>query len=170
MKYMTNLETKRAIELINNNEIVILPTDTIYGISAKVSEENRLKINRLKESELDKPLIILVSSLEQAEKFIELSDKAIEFLNKTYPTTVIEYNKEKTKKNAVRLVKREDLVEVINQTGPIFSTSVNKTGQNFLSSLDEFKKFLNQDGIFWSGELSKNPSNIVDLTTNEKKR
>jgi L-threonylcarbamoyladenylate synthase len=48
MQQLNPTEIQAAIAALSHNEIVILPTDTIYGISAIVSEDNARRINTIK--------------------------------------------------------------------------------------------------------------------------
>lgn len=170
---MTLLSEKQicaAIELLNRDEIVILPTDTIYGLSARVTSQNQRNINSLKGSQETKPLIVLVNSLEQAETFIDLTEAIVEKLVSQEPTTVI-YKKARSEETwAVRLVKRDDIKTIIDQVGPIFSTSVNQSNQNYLVFEADLSSFINSDHLFYAGKLDNKPSKIVNFIDNSQKR
>ncbi|AHI53364.1 L-threonylcarbamoyladenylate synthase [Spiroplasma culicicola] len=170
MKLLDKKEIDLAIECLLNNQIVILPTDTIYGLSSLVSQENELRINDLKGSSENKRLIILVSNLDQAQEFIDLNDQIIEALQSQEPTTVIYQKQKGTLSYAIRLIQRKDLKQIIDVTGPIFSTSVNKTGKDFLITHEQLKSFSENVSCFFTEELKNKPSIIVDFINNKKKR
>ncbi|QGS52418.1 Sua5/YciO/YrdC/YwlC family protein [Spiroplasma tabanidicola] len=167
---LSPLQKELAIKLLKSNEIIILPTDTIYGLSALVSEENRIKINKKKNSSLDKPLIILVSSLDQASKFIDLNEEIIKVLKDDQPTTAIFKKEFANETYAIRLVKRKDICEIIENVGPIFSTSVNISNEKFLSNQTELENFIGKKNCFYTDFLDAKPSKILDFTSKSIKR
>ena len=60
---MQNDKLNLAVEAINNNQVVGIPTETVYGIGVNpYSQEAVNKIFDLKGRDEDKPLSILVSS------------------------------------------------------------------------------------------------------------
>ncbi|AHB36802.1 L-threonylcarbamoyladenylate synthase [Spiroplasma apis] len=171
MKFLNRFKINQAINLLKKNEIIILPTDTIYGLSSIVNADNAQKINELKQSDLTKPLIILVSNLKQASKLIEMNDDVENYLMSDYPTTVIAKSlKNKQSTIAIRVVKRKDIKTIIDNVGPIYSTSVNVSGQNPLSEKSELFTFLGKNKCFFIGNLNNPPSRLVNIITNEKKR
>ncbi|WP_339022694.1 L-threonylcarbamoyladenylate synthase [Spiroplasma endosymbiont of Crioceris asparagi] len=150
------------IEKLKNNEIVLIPTDTVYGLSAIAgNEENQTRINKMKKRELDKKLIILISSLEMVKEF-NLDNEAIEKLKSNIPTTVIVGNE--TKNVAYRLIKDNCyLKSIIDEVGPIYSTSANFSAENYICDKKIFKKIINScDNFYWNGKNNCIPSKIFD--------
>ncbi|WP_338969670.1 L-threonylcarbamoyladenylate synthase [Spiroplasma endosymbiont of Labia minor] len=171
MKMMTQEQINIAIKQLKNNELIILPTDTIYGISAIFTDKNKIKINNLKKSDLNKPLIILVSSLIDAKKIIDLNDLIIDKLTSSKPTTVIAKAKHTSENIGIRIVNRNDIKKIIKEVGPIFSTSVNVSGNHFLFEEIDLNNFSSEiKNVFWVGNLDRNPSQIYEIITNSKKR
>ncbi|WP_339033915.1 Sua5/YciO/YrdC/YwlC family protein [Spiroplasma endosymbiont of Cantharis rufa] len=163
---LSNKNIELAINLLNKNEIVILPTDTIYGISALYSEENEKKINLIKKSSSSKKLIILFSRFSQLKKIVKVDKTFKKNTKEKLPITQIINSK--FGPMAFRKVKRKDLKKIINRVGPIFSTSVNYSGNKFLTKREEFELFNIQiSDIFWDGELNSKPSKIINLATNK---
>ena len=66
---MQNDKLNLAVEAINNNQVVGIPTETVYGIGVNpYSQEAVDKIFDLKGRDEDKPLSILVSSYHDLRK------------------------------------------------------------------------------------------------------
>ena len=66
---MQNDKLNLAVEAINNNQVVGIPTETVYGIGVNpYSQEAVDKIFELKGRDEDKPLSILVSSYYDLHK------------------------------------------------------------------------------------------------------
>ncbi|ATZ16120.1 L-threonylcarbamoyladenylate synthase [Entomoplasma freundtii] len=122
------LDTKKieiAIQKLRAHEIVILPTDTVYGFSTTMTPQGAKKINHFKKAPLEKPLIALFANLEQVEKHVKLTKMTRELLLTPEPTTVISPLLDDSGTLAVRIVKRPDIQKIIKVLGPLWSTSVN---------------------------------------------
>ena len=60
---LLNDELQLAVTAISNDEIVGIPTETVYGIGVNPNSQNAVnKIFQLKERDEKKPLSILISS------------------------------------------------------------------------------------------------------------
>lgn len=64
--------------------LIILPTDTCYGLAGEFTEQDYLDIYRLKGRDFDKLLALLVEDFDDMRRYIEISDEQIEFL-RDYP-------------------------------------------------------------------------------------
>ena len=64
--------------------LIILPTDTCYGLAGDFTEQDYLEIYRRKGRDFDKLLAILVEDYADMQTYIEISDEQIEFL-RNYP-------------------------------------------------------------------------------------
>ena len=75
------------VELLRREEVVILPTDTIYGLHCDARSEAAVeRIFAMKERERGKPLVVLASSIDQAgELGVVLPEAVREFLDATWP-------------------------------------------------------------------------------------
>ncbi|CBW53864.1 Conserved hypothetical protein [Mycoplasma mycoides subsp. capri LC str. 95010] len=155
---LTDIKINKAVELLKNNQIIILPTDTIYGLSAIYSLENQIRVNQVKNADITKPLIVLISSLDQLNdlEITDLTDK--DYLLNDEPTTVI--FKTKSSSIAIRLVKREDVKQIINKTGPIISTSVNLHNFKPLIKENDLINFNKNIEVFFDTQLNNKPSKI----------
>ncbi|AKU80154.1 Sua5/YciO/YrdC/YwlC family protein [Spiroplasma turonicum] len=161
---------KEAVGNLLNNSIVILPTDTIYGLSSVVSLENARKINNIKKSNIDKKLIILISKLRHLTYMDIKIDKKIKniLMNSKEPTTILLKNKN-NEVFGIRKPKRKDILKVINKTGPLFSTSVNYSGDIFKSTKKDLSDFAKENQIkcfFWVGTLNNKASKLLDSDLN----
>lgn len=93
MKYIDikNGYTKEVIretaDIVKSGGILILPTDTVYGIVSSALEENAVsKIYEIKNREKDKPLNILVSNIDMIKKSVKsLNETEEKIINKFFP-------------------------------------------------------------------------------------
>lgn len=159
-------QINNVITLLKINEVVVLPTDTIYGLSAIVAKENMQKINNLKKAPKNKELIILFSKLKQLKSLkIEIQNKKI--LKKNRNITFIFSSSDK-KTHAIRMVERKDLKKIIRKVGPIFSTSVNFHNQESINNKKDLFNFNTNIKVFYDNfPIDTNPSKIYNTITKE---
>ncbi|ATZ21871.1 L-threonylcarbamoyladenylate synthase [Mesoplasma tabanidae] len=145
-------QVNKATKQISKGEVIILPTDTIYGLSAAWNKENEVKINKIKGAMLNKPLIILVSNIKQLD---ELNIAKNEFSDLLFEksTTVIFKTIDNLETIAVRLIEREDIKSIINVTGPIFSTSVNIHGSKPINIKEELISFNKEVEVYFDQDV-----------------
>ena len=87
IKTVTEDSISQAAEILKQGGIVAFPTDTVYGLGAICTDEEAVKkIFAAKGRDEGKPLSILVSSIEQAEKIaLEIPEKARRLMKKYWP-------------------------------------------------------------------------------------
>ena len=179
------LETVSLVaEALATGQVVVLPTDTIYGFSCLADNSRAVKrIFKLKGRSLDKPFIVLVASLHMARKYVQFSPKQQALLRKYWlkdarPTTVILKNRDCLSADlnggrdslALRLPKSDFLIKIMKKLDrPLVSTSLNISGQADIFNLSDIsanwpdKK--NQPDLIvnYGRPRRKKPSRIIDL-------
>ena len=145
---MQNDKLNLAVEAINNNQVVGIPTETVYGIGVNpYSQEAVNKIFDIKGRDEDKPLSILVSSYYDLQK-LDIVSTIPEVVELYWPgplTIVVETTKEFADgvgtKNpfsiGVRVPDNELAIELLKITGPLAVTSANRSGENDVKSNTE---------------------------------
>ncbi len=173
---------EKTAEFLYNGKIAIIPTDTVYGFSgivdlksAKTQFETDSKIRAIKGRAETKPLIQLIARPEDLKLYTE--DEIPQNLLKKWPgaLTIIVHTKHESPLApnaalptiAFRCPGDEWLRQVIAKCdAPIFSTSVNRSGQPVLETTQaiqsEFSK--EADLIVLDGD-KKNalPSTLVSI-------
>jgi L-threonylcarbamoyladenylate synthase len=145
-------EIEKASEVILRGNVILCPTDTIWGLSADARNETAVdKVFEIKQRPTTKSMIVLVDSLEMLEYYVELiPNAAIELLqNASRPTSIIYPNAKNLAQNvpaqngsvAIRIVNNGFCHDLIQKLGfPIISTSANLSGspspENF-SAIEE---------------------------------
>jgi len=142
---LLNDKLNLAVKAINNNQVVGIPTETVYGIGVNpYSQEAVNKIFELKGRDEDKPLSILVSSYYELQK-LDIVSTIPEVVELYWPgplTIVVETTKEFADgvgtKNpisiGVRVPDNELAIELLKITGPLAVTSANRSGENDITS------------------------------------
>ncbi|HEB62002.1 MAG TPA: threonylcarbamoyl-AMP synthase [Bacteroidetes bacterium] len=142
---------KNIIDLLDQGKVILYPTDTIWGLGCDALNTGAIKkIYKIKQRELNKPFIVLVSSIEMLKEYIQDIHPRVEtlLLYHKRPLTLI-YPKGKNlpsilmknKKIAIRIIKEPVIAELIEKFGrPIVSTSANIAGADFPKSYNEINK------------------------------
>jgi L-threonylcarbamoyladenylate synthase len=126
---------------INNGNVVIFPTETVYGIGANGFDEDAIrKLYEIKERPYNKPISLLVNSFSMIEEVAEdLSDTERAIIDKFFPgplTLVVKKNKNipdiltsGTDYVGVRMPKNKTALRIINAAKvPMATTSTNISG------------------------------------------
>lgn len=179
MKKLTKIQN--AIDLLKKGEIIILPTDTIYGISCLYNSEKAVDdIYTIKKRDKTKPCILLISNIDQLGLFgINPTQKEREF-TKTWPdiTTIVfkcpdqrfKYLHKGQESLAIRLTRNAVCKQIIDEVGPILSTSVNIEGEKPIETFDEAEKIFGDNdlvaGFYDVGKLKDNASRVVRFDDN----
>lgn len=161
---------EKVVSALKNEEVVILPTDTVYGFSG-IIDKTDTKIRRIKGREENKPFIVLISDLEQLKSVTndQIPDGLLKFW--PGPLTVIVKDRDNPEKTvAVRCPGNEWLRQIIKEAGsPIYSTSVNKSGNPVLTKINDIiEEFQQEVSVIVDDGDSENgiPSTIVKIEEN----
>ena len=142
----------KLVDKINNKEVFLYPTDTVWGIGCDATSEEAVnKVFKIKKRSESKSLIILVDSIEMLKEYItHIPQKALDVLNEAVrPTTIIYNNPKGLAKNvvasnntvAIRIVNQKFCQKLLKQFGkPIVSTSANVSGEATPKSFSEISQ------------------------------
>ncbi|MDQ3089680.1 MAG: L-threonylcarbamoyladenylate synthase [bacterium] len=163
--------------LLIKGGVGIIPTDTLYGLVGK-SEilETVERIYKLRLRDIDKPCIILISSIEDLEKFdIELTESEKRFIidNKIWPGKVsivlpcsnpdFTYLHKGKNSIAFRVPATKELRDLIEKTGPLLAPSANIQGEPPAKNIISAKKYFEDSVDFYvdGGEIDSLPSTLM---------
>jgi len=174
------MNKKLIIEKLNNDEVVAFPTDTVFGLIVKLKKQNIYKLNNIKKRKSDTPLQILFSSLEDAIKFLEEDSFIIDYLNKNYKekTSYIvkakkdfdsKYLLESFNQTFMFRIPTGDILELINEVGPLFATSANLHETEPMTDNDMIAKTFNIN-VSDIKQNSNKASYIISLVNKKVKR
>jgi len=153
---ITAVEIKLIVNALKKGQVLVIPTDTIYGLSCLANDQKAInRIKRLKGNSNNKPLSILVSDIKMLNDYVYISSEQEKKIKKIWslnnrPTTVILKHRRKLPSIltgdsdglAARLPKSVFLIKIIKEVGfPIVSTSLNLTGEPVVSNLMEINNY-----------------------------
>jgi len=173
---------QKAIACIKNEEVVGIPTETVYGIGVDPHSQAAVdKIFNLKERDENKPLSILVHSFQDLIK-LKIISKVPEIVELYWPgplTIIVEselnfadgVGTKNPNSIGVRVPDNELALELLKKTGPLAVTSANISGQEDITNeKDAESVFGNKIGHYLQGSaLHGSGSTIVDFRDEEFK-
>lgn len=176
------MKINEVVSLLKKGKIGIFPTDTAFGIGCRCDDKDSVEnIYRIRNRPEDKALLILVDSLEMAEKYSYINNEVKKTLvGRYWPgalTLILPCKKEKVIKNvraggdtiAIRLPDHKVLREIIKGVGvPIVAPSANFSGEATPYSLSDVDTNLidKVDFVLEGVCTMKGVSTIIDTTSN----
>ncbi len=186
MKILKEEKIEKLVEILRNDGVISVPTDTVYGICVRVNSKTAYdKLVNIKSRSSDKIFPVMCADYEQI-KSIAIVDERVEKLVHAFmpgPVTLV-LNKKKEAFSyinnrgeqehhelAVRLAPTEVLKELIKKVGsPLFMTSANQSGKEVCKTLEEIEKECpNLDAILEGSVSFGQVSTIIDCTTSKIK-
>ena len=178
-RYKQN-EIDKLADILKNDGVISVPTDTVYGVCARInSVKAHDKLMAVKNRPTTKSFPIMCADEEQI-KSIAIVDAKAEKLIRAFmpgPITIVlkkrsnvpSYVSNGKDTIAVRMATSKALEDLIRKTGcPIFMTSANQSGEPTCSSLDEIENACpTLDGMMEGNVCFGESSTIVDCTSNE---
>lgn len=178
MKIYKQDETDELAEILKNDGVISVPTDTVYGVCARITSQkahdNLVKVKNRPHSKL---FPVMCANEEQIKSIAYINDK-IELLIHKYmpgPITLVlqkkanlpEYVTNGNDTIAIRMATSKPIENLIIKTGcPIFMSSANISGKPTCTSIEEIEKtFPTLDGIMEGEVHFGKASTIVDCTT-----
>jgi L-threonylcarbamoyladenylate synthase len=177
VKKETGYIFKDIEKIIRKCGIGVFPTDTLYGVIGSALKVKAVeRIYRLRRRELEKPMIVLISSISDLKFFdIILTPTQKKFLKEFWPgkiSVILDCKKKKfkhlhrgTESIAFRLPDEDVLRELIRKTGPLVAPSANISGEKPAENTDGARKYFNDSVDFYvdAGKLKSKPSTLVKL-------
>ncbi len=170
-----------AIEALQKGNLIVLPTDTLYGLAADIFNKKAVEqIYKIKGMSQKKPLSFLCHNLSQVAEFANMSTQAYRIIKRLAPgafTFVLPAQRivpkiltSKQKTVGIRIPNNPFLLEIIKDLGaPIISTTLT-TSEDIPHSdpAEIYREFGHQiEIVFDDGESFSEPSTILDLTSDE---
>ena len=165
------------LPIIEKGGIGILPTDTLYGIVGSALDKRVVeRIYEVRKRDPKKPCIILISRIEDIEKFgVEITKEQRKTLKNIWPGKIsvilecnnknFEYLSRGTGSLSFRVPKKNWLRRILEKTGPLVAPSANVESMPHSQTIEEAKKYFNDKVDFYIdyGKISSDPSKIIRL-------
>lgn len=169
---------EKTIQVLKNGGVVIFPTDTVFGIGARIDHEQAVeRIFMLKKRSVTQAVPILVSSITMAKAYAEVSPEVERLMARYWPgglTIILPAKKNVptsitggTHTVGLREPNHHVLCNIIEKLGvPIIGTSANLHGEPSPTSVSELDPRLTPlvDYILPGECGGKKSSTILDCT------
>lgn len=185
-----NVDIKNIADKIRNGKTIVYPTETCYGLGCDATNQEAVdKIFAIKKRQRDKTVLVIMSDVAMAERYVIWNKKLQELADKYWPgpLTLVAKVEAGTKLAESGVIAEDDtiafrvsphpLVQRIMKEidKPLVSTSANissmKSPYSIKEVKDMFKNSQNQpDILIDGGELPpESPSTIIKITNGEQK-
>lgn len=171
-------ELDEVASLLGRGGVVVLPTDTIYGLHACAANDEAVeRLVAIKGRHFDKPLLVIAADIQDTVALgVEISSPLRAALAAVWPaplTAVLPLRhpiaaSRGASSLAVRLPDLPWMRQLLRRTGPLASTSANRSGEPPISAAavpPDMEERI--DGIVAGPILVGKPSTIVDFTSAE---
>ena len=182
MKRFSEDDIDEIVDILKNNGVISVPTDTVYGVCArndsKKAHDNLILVkNRPK----TKPFPVMCANEEQIKGIAIVNEKAEKIIKAFMPGPItIVLNKKETvpdyitngkKTIAIRMATSKTLEKIILSLGtPIFMSSANQSGEKTSESLEEIEKNCPKINGILEGKIKLGVgSTIIDCTSEKIK-
>ena len=162
----TKVQIDEVAALLRSGGIVLMPTDTIYGLHALANDDSAARVAEIKGREEGKRFVVVGSSVDQLEA---IGAEVPDALRSLWPAPLTAVMRRGESTIAARVPALDWLRELLQQTGPLFSTSANRSGEPPITEPSDLEpKLLEQvDGLIDGGRIIGKASAIVDFTGTE---
>lgn len=175
------MSINKIADCLNNGGVVLLPTDTVYGLAANPKFDKAIeKIYQLKGRPRHMNLPIMIAAKEDLiDLNVDLNENATKLFDSEFVpgalSLVLGFHTKPEQswlsgreEILVRIPNDEDLLEVLRKTGPLMVTSANAHGKNPDRDLNEVVPELNgkPDLVVERGRLKPLASTMVNCLTN----
>jgi len=180
---MQRIELSKAIEALQNGNIVVYPTDTLYAFGVDIYNKDAVrKVFEVKKRPLDTPLSVAVSDIADIEKIAFVSGIARDLAEHFLPgpltmildkkSVILDVVTGGLDSVAVRIPDNNVALELLSGFGPLTVTSANVHGEEVPDTISDIKMQFNSDDVdvyLDYGKLNGLPSTIVDMTAGKSR-
>ncbi len=176
---------EKIVKILNNGGVVVLPTDTVYGIFAISDNKKAIKkIYEIKKRYYKKPLQIFLQDKKLIKKYAIVNKYNEKYINKFLPgkyTLILKIRKIFKKKFkflkcdtiGIRVIKYKLLNDILKKiNSPLVATSANFSGDKTPVKFQDInKEILSKVGFYVKNDkiVSGIPSRVINVTGKEIK-
>ncbi len=169
---LNSLSDSRLVELLRSGAVGVLPTDTLYGLVCCAADPVAVKRLYAIKNREKKPGTVIAATTDQ---LVELGVRAryLKSGEAFWPNAIsletpldpnLEYLHQGTFRQALRIPKDTDVRALLEQTGPLLTSSANQPGEVPAFTIPEAQKYFHDTIDFYvdGGDLSdRKPSTLI---------
>lgn len=175
-------EIDKIIDLLNKEQVISFPTETVYGVAVKYGSHKALdRLMEAKDRDYSKAITLMLSKKEDIDDYAVVSEDALKIINTFMPGKItLIFNKKETVdsymtngKNTIgiRIPDNKFVLKLIDKIGPLLVTSANLSGYSNTTCTKEVLEQLDgRISLIVDGKSNGDiASTVVDLTNEEVK-
>lgn len=176
---MTGTDLTDAVAAIRRGDLVVYPTETVYGLGADALDADAIgRVFEAKGRPRDKPLSMALPDADVAADYTDPSELERAFCERFLPgpvTVLLERNdrvpdalvagKDRV---GIRVPDHDIARDLARRTGPITATSANRSGEPSARRVDEIDATIREGAVVIDGgETPGTESTVVDVSAGE---
>ena len=174
---------EQALKALNNHQVIAFPTETVFGLGVFYDDQKAYELlNAIKRRKEDKPYTMMLSKVEDIEKYAYVDERYQKLINKFMPgsLTILVRSKDNvpgyvthnTGIIGIRIPSNKEALDLLNYVKkPLLVPSANRADQSPARTCEEVVAIFGDEiKVVVPGQIeSGEPSKIVDLTGKELK-
>lgn len=183
--WTNNIKEEELVEVIkalNNDKIVVFPTETVYGVGGNALKVEVInKLFQAKKRDYGKPISLLVGSIDKIKNVAYVNENEEKVINKFMPGALTIVLKKKDNINdlvtagkntvGIRIPNHNIALTILNKVDyPLATSSANISGDNNIADFNEIVSDLKDYvDIFIKGNISNDliASTVLELNDGE---
>ena len=176
---MTRSDLTDAVAAIRRGDLVVYPTETVYGLGANALDAEAIeRVFEAKGRPRDRPLSMGLAERSAAAEYTRMTDRERRFCERFLPgaVTVLLERTDRVpdalvdggERVGVRVPDHELARELARRTGPITATSANRSGTRNARRAEEIDSSIRDRSVVVDGgETPGGESTVVDVDAGE---
>jgi L-threonylcarbamoyladenylate synthase len=158
-------DVARAAGILRAGGVVAFPTDTVYGLGGATDAAVR-RIYELKGRAQEKPLVLMGADVESLMDRVQMSPIALRYMRRFWPGPLTLVLRSSGGSVGVRVPDLGLARDLLRASGPLWTTSANRSGYPDTMSADEVAAELpDLDAVLDGGRAPGDvPSTVLDLS------
>ncbi len=170
----------RAVDAIERGDLVVYPTETVYGLGADaLSPEAVERVFAAKRRDRDDPISLAVPDVDDALEYVRADEREEGFLRSFLPgpVTVVCERRESVPdaltagrdRVGVRVPDHDLAADLLARTGPLTATSANVSGEPSARRVADLSAAIREAAavVVDGGETGGTASTVVDVAAGE---
>lgn len=165
-----------AAAALERGDLVVMPTDTVYGVAGRLDVHTIDALFALKERPYDKPLPVLGADVDSLAEVALFDERAMSLADRHWPGPLtlvlpraegfgLPLGRGGEGTVAVRVPAHPSSLELLRMSGPVAVTSANRSGETEAHTIEEARAALGDSVAFFldGGRCDGTPSTVVSL-------
>lgn len=168
------LSNQDIIAKLSNGAVGVIPTDTVYGVVCSARDPQAVARLYALKNRANKTGTVIAASIEQLVQ-LGIHRRYLKAVEQFWPNPIsiempvednLAYIHQGLNRFAVRIPKDPAFLKLLNETGPLLSSSANQPGEPPAVNIEQAKAYFGDESDFYmdAGDLSgRLPSTVIRM-------